>query len=62
MSELNTKTTAIELASESIMKKMSIRLDKKPTSDSFRSELAKTINEVAEMYCIKPMALNRIFL
>lgn len=62
MSNLNTKSTAIELASASIMNKMNIRLDKKQTSENFRTELAKNINEVSKIYCVKPMALNRIFL
>ena len=56
------KATAIELASKSIMDKMNIRLDKKQTSENFRSELAKNIKEVSNIYCIKPIVLNRIFL
>ena len=56
------KATAIELASKSIMNKMNIRLDKKQTGDNFRRELAKNINEVSDIYCINQKALNRIFL
>lgn len=56
------KAEAIALASKSIINKMDIRLDKKGTSDNFRKELAKNINETSIIYCVKPTALKRIFL